>query len=295
MESPFGSDSPFGSEKLQESAKFLSPHAKRLLLVFPEMEWNLKRAGYNMNAAEYMAVVLFLSLSALVGTLLLATTPVFLLSVKFNPYIAVGLPVVVALAVFFYFLMMPKAVVTKQSKLIDKDLEYMLKDMQIQMTAGVPLFNTLANIAAGGYGACSKLVNEIVQEVESGSSMRDVLNNYGILSPSEYMRRTLWQIANSMQTGSDIKIALAALSNDIRQEKENKIKIYGQELSLLGLIYMIVAIVLPSMGITLLVVLSSFLTGVAITIDVLWIALFAIAVFQMFFISIIRSRRPDVE
>ncbi len=287
-------ESPFNSEKLQESAKVLNLPAKRLLLVFPELEWDLKRAGYKMRAVEYLAITLFISMSALVGTLLLTTTPFFLTNTEFNPYIAVSLPVFIAIISFFYLLFMPKMVVLKEGKLIDQDLEYMLKDMQIQMTAGVPLFNALANIAAGGYGECSALIAEIVQEVESGSSMRDVLNNYGIISPSEYMRRALWQIANAMQTGSDIKLAIIALSNDIRQEKENKIKIYGQELSLWGLIYMMAVIVAPSMGVTLLVVLSSFIGGKTISMDIFWGILVGLIAFQIIFISMVRSKRPYI-
>lgn len=287
--------SPFDSEKLQESAQVLSSPAKKLLLIFPDLEWNLKRAGYTMGAVQYLAVMLFVTITAFIGTLLLTTTPFLVTETELNPYISFGLPPFVAFFAFFYFLYIPRMTVIRESRMIDKDLEYMLKDMQIQMTAGVPLFNTIANIAAGAYGECSKLMNDIVQQVESGSSMRDVLNNYGMLSPSEYMRRALWQIANAMQTGSDIKIALVALSNDIRQEKENKIKIYGQELTLWGLVYMMMVIVAPSMGVTLMVVLSSFVGGQTINMDLFWGMLFGVIAFQIIFISLIRSKRPNVE
>ncbi|RLI92611.1 MAG: hypothetical protein DRO89_01820 [Candidatus Altiarchaeales archaeon] len=285
---------PFDPEKLQDSARVLSSPAERLLLMFPDLEWDLKRAGYKVGAVEYMSVVLFITISVFVITSLLIVAPLFIAQTEVNPYITASIPIIVPLFAFFYFLFMPRLTVMRESRLIDKDLEYMLKDMQIQLTAGVPLFNILANIAAGGYGACSKWVGDIVREVESGGSMRDVLNNYGMLSPSEHMRRALWQIANAMQTGSDIKTALVALSNDIRQEKENKIKTYGQELSLWGLIYMIAVIVAPSMGVTLLVVLSSFVGGAMINMDLFWGVLIGVIIFQLLFISIIRSKRPDI-
>ncbi|OYT41265.1 MAG: hypothetical protein B6U86_02660 [Candidatus Altiarchaeales archaeon ex4484_43] len=286
--------SPFDSEKLQDSARVLSSPAKRLLLMFPDLEWDLKRAGYEMGAVEYMGVVLFITIAAFGITTSVMAIPMFIAQTEVDPYITAGIPIIVTLFAFFYFLFMPRLTVMREGRLIDKDLEYMLKDMQIQLTAGVPLFNILANIAAGGYGACSKWVGDMVQEVESGGSMRDVLNNYGMLSPSEHMRRALWQIANAMQTGSDIKTALVALSNDIRQEKENKIKMYGQELSLWGLVYMITVIVAPSMGVTLLVVLSSFIGGAMINMDLFWGVLGGVIVFQLVFISIIRSKRPDI-
>ncbi len=286
--------SPFDSEKLQHSAKVLSSPAKRLLLAFPDLEWDLKRANYNIGSVEYVAIVLFITLIVFASTTFALMAPSLIGRSNIGPHISGGIIIAVTFFTFFYFILMPRLTVLREGRLIDKDLEYMLKDMQIQLTAGVPLFNGLANIAVGGYGACSKLINNIVQEVESGSSMRDVLNNYGMLSPSEHMKRTLWQISNAMQTGSDIKIALVALSTEIREEKENKIKIYGQELSLWALIYMMIVIVAPSMGVTLLVVLSSFLGGTIIGKEMFIGVLLFVVVFQLIFISVIRSKRPDI-
>ncbi len=285
---------PFKSEKLHERAQAFSSPAKKLLLFFPELEWNLKRAGYNISAVEYLAITLLFSVGAFAATASLSAIPMLMNPKNTNPIISAGFPIGIAAVVFFYILFMPKLTMVKQGKQIDKNLEYMLKDMQIQMTAGLPMFNALTNIAAGGYGACSGLVQEIVKEVESGTSMRDVLNSYGMLSPSEYMRRVLWQIANAMQTGSDVKIALIAISNDIREEKENKIKAYGQEMSIWGLIYMMMVIVAPSMGITLLVVLSSFVGSQGINKSLFDLMFVGILIFQLMFISIVRSKRPNI-
>jgi flagellar protein FlaJ len=287
--------SPFDSEKLQESAKILSSPAKRLLLILPELEWDLKRARYTIGSVEYVAIVLFITLVMFTFTMVGIMIPALVTTTAIDPYVSAGIVMAVTFFTSFYLIFLPRLTVMREGRLIDKDLEYMLKDMQIQLTAGVPLFNSLANIAAGGYGSCSKLIGSIVQEVESGSSMRDVLNNYGMISPSEHMRRALWQIANAMQTGSDIKIALKALSDDIRQEKENKIKIYGQELSLWALVYMITVIVIPSMGVTLIVVLSSFLGGNTVGGEILNFFLGYIVLSQLIFMSVIRNKRPDIE
>jgi len=69
---------------------------------------------------------------------------------------------------------------------------------------------------------------------------------------------------------------------------------YGQELNLWGLIYMMAVIVAPSMGVTLLVILSSFVGSTAINERLFWVILFGVVLFQMVLISIIRNKRPDV-
>ena len=159
------------------------------------------------------------------------------------------------------------------------------------------MFDIFVNVANGGYGECSVICSNIVQEVQSGKAIVDVLDEAGLLSSSEYMRRVFWQIVNALKTGSNVGIALKMISNEIREEKENRITSYSQELGLWSLVYMIFVIVLPSMGVTLLLILSSFLGGnseTAITESIFWVILAGIIFFQFIFISIIRNKRPDV-
>lgn len=285
---------PIDSKKLNEVAKALKPGAKPLLWIFPDMELNLKRTGYDMSATQYLASILFVSMTVFIFSLILIMLFFLSSGIRNDPYILVSMPFVASISTFLYFLFVPKLKILRDAREIDKNLEYMLKDMQIQLTAGVPLFNAIANVAVGGYGKCSQIANEIVQEVESGSSIQDVLHTYGMLSPSDELKRALWQISNAMQTGSDVKMALVAISDDIRREKENKIKIYGQELSLWALVYMMMVIVLPSMGVTLLLVLSSFLGAGMVNENIFWIILIIVILIQIMFISMIRSKRPDV-
>jgi archaeal flagellar protein FlaJ len=193
-----------------------------------------------------------------------------------------------------YLLMLPSVKMTKRASMIDNELEFMLKDMEIQLSAGVPLFDTIVNVAKGEYGECSYIAEGIIQEVEQGKSMTDVLDDVGMWSPSEYLRKTLWQIVNALKSGSDVAQALEVISNDIRLEKENRIKAYGKELNLYGLIYLMLAVILPSMGVTLLVILSSFLGKGMINEKMFYIILFFLAVFQLIFIMFVRSKRPNI-
>jgi len=284
----------FESKQLLKSAEPLKPAADQLSLMFPQLEWDLKKAGYMIGVGEFLSIVLFATLAIFFISMALTSTSLVITQGIIGSYGALGISLVAAGLTFSYFMFVPKFKILRRGKLIDRNLEYMLKDMQIQLTAGIPLFDTLANIAKGGYGECSVIMNEIVQGVQSGESMTAVLDNYGMLSPSEHLRRVFWQIVNAVRTGSDVTLALRAISADIRLEKENKIKMYGQELNLWGLIYMMAVIVAPSMGVTLLVILSSFVGSTAINERLFWVILFGVVLFQMVLISIIRNKRPDV-
>ncbi len=284
----------FESKQLLKSSEPLKPAATQLSLMFPQLEWDLKKAGYTIDVGQFLSVVIFSTLAIFFISLTLTSTSLVIARGVMGSYGVLGISLVAAALTFSYLMFIPKFRILGRGRLIDRNLEYMLKDMQIQLTAGIPIFDAMANVAKGGYGECSVIMNEIVQEVQSGESMTNALDNYGMLSPSEYLRRVFWQIVNAVKTGSDVTLALRAISTDLRLEKENKIKMYGQELNLWGLIYMVAVIVAPSMGVTLLVILSSFIGGTQINERLFWIILFGIILFQIVLISIIRNKRPDV-
>ena len=284
----------FESKQLLKSSEPLKPAADQLSLMFPQLEWDLKKAGYTADVGQFLSIVIFSTLAIFFISMSLTSTSLVIAQGIVGSYGALGISLIAAGLTFSYLMFVPRFKILSRGKLIDKHLEYMLKDMQIQLTAGIPIFDAMANVAKGGYGECSVIMNEIVQEVQSGESMTDALDNYGMLSPSEYLRRVFWQIVNAVKTGSDVTIALKAISVDLRLEKENKIKMYGQELNLWGLIYMMAVVVAPSMGVTLLVILSSFIGGTQINERLFWMILAGLILFQIVLISIIRNKRPDV-
>lgn len=293
----------YESEQVQKtSTKFKGP-ATLLSGMFPTLEWDLRKAGYDANAQQYLSITLYLATIAFIGGLLAFGVPVavteeqlLLPDNQINTAILwpIGAGVGLAVLVFFYALYAPRIKINRRSRQIDKHLEYMLKDMQVQLTAGVPLFDTLVNISRGQYGECSVIADGIVQEVQSGKAVIDVLDDVGMWSPSDYLRKVVWQIVNAVRSGSDMVRALDAISNDIRIQKENKIKAYGQELNLWGLIYLMVAVIVPSMGVTLLVILSSFMGGGVIDETLFWTIMVGLIIFQIIFITFVSSKRPEV-
>ncbi len=280
-------------ERFVKPTKSLTPRTKKLLVLFPELEWRLRKARINISPEEYLAIVIAVPVSAFCATFVIVL-PVFAVVVgQFNPVLVFGIPLLVAFYFAFYFFFTPNRIINKKSALIDKDLGYMLRDMSVQLSAGIPLFNVLENISVGGYGECSKIADEVVDAVESGMSMTDALNDYGLISPSGYMRRILGQIANALKTGSDLNAALDIIGWSIQLDRENRIAQYGQELAIIGLMYMVLIIVMPSMGVTLFIILSNFFDITATTQHLYASALLVVGL-EIFFISIIRSRRPTI-
>lgn len=113
-------------------------------------------------------------------------------------------------------------------------------------------------------------------------------------NPSLYFRRAIWQLVNALKAGSDIASALGAIVETLTREQIIAIRRYGQELNPYTMIYMLAAVILPSLGITFLIIISSF-TGLQIPTLIFPAILVFLAFFQFFYSGIIKTKRPVME
>lgn len=289
--------SAFESERLQNTSKPFIGIAQKLERVTPNLEWDLERAGIHVTPLAYISIVVYMAFSVGIATFVGILLPAYLVG-----KLDIGLPMAIAasigLSIFmiFYMLVMPKVKIRKRGALIERNLSYALKDLEIQTGAGIPIFDAIVHVANGGYGECSDEFLQVIKKVESGQSIIRSLDEVGMHTASPFLRRIIWQIVNSMYAGSDISISLAAISNDLTRDKETRIKAYGQEMNLWSLMYMLMVIVLPSQGITLLIILST-LVDIFGSVDKNLI-FGAIVVFLLFFqfmlVGMIKNKRPIV-
>ena len=124
--------------------------------------------------------------------------------------------------------------------------------------------------------------------------MEEAINEAVQLAPSNDLRRIYWQILNSLKTGSEVSSALGSVIDMIVREQEIAVKEYGRKLNPMAMFYMMIAIIVPSLGTIMLLVLATF---IGITMDLLLFGLIVSAsiIVQIFFLVTIKSQRPPVE
>src|SRR3989338_3374112 len=185
-----------------------------------------------------------------------------------------------------------KARIIKRQKEIDREVIFAGQYLLIKLYSGKPLLNALVDTSKS-YGVASKYIGEIITDIDTGSSLEKALENAVIYSPSEKFRRILFHLNNALRLGIDVTEPLSNVLEEITKEQEIEIKKYGKKLNTIIIFYMLAAIVMPSIGMTLFIVVSSFINfklGLASFI----IVLMFIAIMQLIFISIFRSVRPTV-
>jgi flagellar protein FlaJ len=162
----------------------------------------------------------------------------------------------------------------------------------IEISAGVPMHKAFENIHLN-YEVVGVYFGEIVSKIYLGTSIDDAVNEVLMFSPSPNLRRILWQLLNSIKTGSDLGPSLEVVINQIVKEQQVAVQEYGRKLNPLAMFYMMVAIIVPSLGTVMLVVLSSFL-GLNISLVILLAIAGFVGFVQFMFLSVIKSTRPPI-
>ncbi|MFP4045782.1 MAG: type II secretion system F family protein [Candidatus Aenigmatarchaeota archaeon] len=282
---------PFPMDKALSAAKKFRFLGKRIEPAVPSLRKNLYQAEIDIDPVLFVSLAVFTGLfySVLIGGL------VGVLSLVITGSIGIIAPLL-SLVFFFvpysYVAFYPKLVANRRVKDLEKNLLFALRHLLIEIRSGVPLFDAMVGVSKG-YGDVSEEFQEIVRQVNSGMDQQEALNQAANRNPSLYFRRALWQIVNALQGGSDVADALDALTDNFSDQQMDKIKRYGQELNPWTMLYMIVAVIVPSLGITFLIILTSF-TGLDVPKIIFPLILLALGMFQFFFMGFVKKKRPSM-
>ncbi|VVB65724.1 Type II secretion system (T2SS), protein F [Candidatus Gugararchaeum adminiculabundum] len=265
---------------------------KRVSNSFPYLRVNLVQANMSYKPEEYCTGVIT---ATIINFFVIAALILLLTKVNgtLDPLFAAALATLIAVFSFSMGMMHPAAKAKKRIRQIDDHLIPAIRQMYIEVKSGVTLFEGMKSIGRG-YGGVSEEFAKITKSIEVGIPETNALNQASSRNPSARFRRVVWQISNSLVVGSDIANTLKELVDNMTQERMSDIKKYGAELNPFIMMYMMFAIVLPSLGISLMNVMLSFV-NIPIPKIFFPIALFGLAGFQLFFLGFVSSKRPSVE
>ena len=210
----------------------------------------------------------------------------------FNFLLILFIPIIF-LVLFFYMIKLPDFRIRLKEKEISKEIVFAGRFIIIELESGVPLYNTMLNVSKN-YEVIGKYFKEITDKIDLGTSMEDALNEAVEYIPSNDFRKVLWQIINSIRTGSDIGKSLYSVMEQVMKDQITEVNKYGKKLNPLAMFYMMVAVILPSLGMTMLVILSSFIQF-ELNLTILMTLAGLLAFVQFMFISIIKFSRPAIE
>lgn len=279
-------------EILKRKSKPFLKFAKKKSL---RLENYLKGIGEKLDSRQYKAICYrSFVLNFLIFSVI--STSIFGVIMLQNFFLyGVLLALIISALIFFNQINYPKIFALNKERGVERNLISVLQDMLVQLNSGVPLFRIMVNISESDYGDVSKEFGKIAKEINSGVSQIEALEKYGKENTSKYFQRILWQISNGMRSGSDMTKVIEEAIKNLTEEQEIQIQSYGSKLNPLIMFYMLMAVILPSLGITFLIILSSMLGLESRTIYFMFFGIFGFVVLmQYMFMGVIKSRRPSL-
>jgi flagellar protein FlaJ len=182
----------------------------------------------------------------------------------------------------------------KKNRDIEKNLLFAIRHMFIQVRSGVSLFDSLVSVSKANYGLISEEFGKCTKEIATGKEETVALEELTLRTPNISLKRIIWQIINSLRAGGDIGNTLDVMAQNLSEEQKVNIRKYGSQLSPMALMYLMFTVILPTLGITFLIIFSTF-SGVQVPETVFYLILIILTVFQFMFIGLVKSRRPSVE
>ena len=138
-------------------------------------------------------------------------------------------------------------------------------------------------------------IGKAVNDINAGKPQADALEEIAATNSSLLFRRAIWQIVNGMKSGADMAGVIEEVIISISEEQLLQIQRYGGQLNPLAMFYMLVAVIVPSLSMTFLIIMSSFVALSEFALKMVFWGLYALVMFfQLMFLGIIKSRRPNL-
>ena len=218
---------------------------QRIAKTFPGLKIKLKQAGMEDKPEDFIKKT-FVSAFYMTTGLVIA---LFLVLAKLNVlkgFLFFIVPIVF-IVMFFYMIRLPDVKISKKEREISKEIVFAGRFIIIELESGVPLYNAMLNVSRN-YETIGRYFKEITDKVDLGTSMEDALNEAVEFIPSNDFRKILWQIINSIRTGSNVSKSLYSVMEQITKDQMTEVNKYGKKLNPLAMFYRIVAVILPSLG-----------------------------------------------
>lgn len=294
--------SPLPQALVLKPAESISRFFSGMVKLYPWLQADLAQSEIEIKPEVFVAMCfleglfsffLIFGLISLLGVIFKGSTFVSRELPQWFPLMLV-LSIISALIFFSKNLAIPKVLVMRRRRKIRKDLLPALKHLQIQLSSGVPLFHALSNVARGEYGEVSRELRRIVSEISGGKPLEKALEDSALRTPDPEYRRVIWQLVNAMRAGIEVGAIIKETLELLTEDRLAELRKYGRDLNPLTLMYMLLSVVFPAVGVTALIMVSSIAGALVSTAFLLALPFLLLAV-QILFITVIRAKRPEVE
>ncbi|MFH1133038.1 MAG: type II secretion system F family protein [Nanoarchaeota archaeon] len=257
---------------------------------FPQLKHEIQAAHLKDTPQRFILRIVILSVYLSIGL----TVLFLLLALRFRLPIYLVPPffIVIFFVAFWFFFQTPRVIIQKRRREIEREVLFAGNYILTKTESGVPLFNAMID-ASKAEGVASKYFKEIVGEINTGLPIERALEKARDATASDKFKLILSELVTSLKTGADISQSLRAVLKQINTEQIIEIKEYARKLNAVIMIYMVLAVALPSLGMTMFIVIASFF-AFELSPPFIILILVLLTFIQFMFLSFFKAIRPVV-
>ncbi len=269
---------------------------KKIKAFYPNLDSNLDSCNIKLSAEDFLGVNLVRSI--LISSVFFIILVIYfyfsekIMVFKKLPFLFL-LSFIVFFLAFLIFNNSPKLMAKNKIKRLEKELPEFIQQLYIRVTAGMPLYAGIENIAQKNYGEISDLARRIVAYVKGGMNEVEALERISKEMPSKKLSKLFWQITNSIKSGADISKTLNLMAQDLEKEQIISIDEFSSKLTPLTMMYLLLTIIFPALGTSFLIIISS-LFGGGIRKEFLWILPIYVIIINMVFFRLMNKIKQNI-
>ncbi len=213
----------------------------------PELKLKLKRANSKLSPFQYMLQ----TLSMTAFSFIFFAVIIFMFFKQNFLYLVFGWSGLFFMIPFFYgfWLTVVDVQTNKLGRELDGDLLFVSEYLLVSLESGLPIGNAIENLSKikrpGGV-----FFKRVYDEFRTGKSFEEALKVGAEFSASRNLKKLVKKLRDSMEIGVDLRIVLVNFIEDASERKLLEVKAFAKKLNPLVMMYLLMGIVLPSLGIT---------------------------------------------
>lgn len=246
----------------------------------PQLKDKLKKSASKQTPFQYVYQTIFM-------TILSSVAMYFILFLLFKSNLFLFL-IISLVGIFFIFIMYKfwfsyvDVQIRQRARELDGDLLFVSEYFLVSLESGLPLGNSIQNLSRlKRPGAL--FFKRIYTDFKTGKDLEQALVEGAKNCPSESLKILLKRLKDSLEIGIDLKQILENFIDESSEKKITEIRGYSKKLNPLVMMYLLLGIVMPSLGVTFFILGASFLSITSDLLKYILIFIFMIMfIFQYF-------------
>lgn len=219
----------------------------------PSLSTKIKMAGIKQSPFQYVYQTLYLTGLITIGVLIF-----FIILFTGEPimYFAIGGSFFLAPLIYSFLFQLVDVKARQLGRELDEDLLFISEYLLVVLESGSPLPNALEQLSEnkrpGGV-----FFERVLREFKMGKDLEQTLDKSIDYCPSEGLKTLIKRLKDSLSIGVDLENVLVNFVEESSEKKLISIKGYAKKLNPLVMMYMVFGIVIPSLGVTFLILFAA--------------------------------------